>query len=133
MKPDAIPSDAEIAWVTFGRIRPVGEHLLKSQDSAIIVFRSGRIRNGNDRDGAGNHDIGGDGGFTCGLTTNIAQRRRPRPVAPQLRAKVEGAPMATAVPVPHRDSLQRADRPTVHGSSFRIWIVTFEGGGLDIH
>src|SRR5260221_14453266 len=58
MKPHAIPSDAEIAWIWLRGIRWVGEHLLKSQDSTIIVFGSGRIRNRNDRNGAGDHDIG---------------------------------------------------------------------------
>jgi hypothetical protein len=43
MKPHAIPSEAEIAWVTLARIGSVGKHLLKSQDSAVIVFGSDRI------------------------------------------------------------------------------------------
>src|SRR6266481_3263503 len=63
MKPHAIPSDAEIAWVRLGCIRWVGEHLLKSQDSTVIVFCSGRIRNRNDRNGAGDHDAESGSGF----------------------------------------------------------------------
>src|SRR5438309_1674012 len=71
MKPHAIPSDAEIAWVRLRRIRWVGEHLLKSQDSTVIVFGSGRIRNCNDRNGAGDHRIGrgrGSRGLTMTFT-----------------------------------------------------------------
>src|SRR5262249_53380645 len=63
MKPYAISSDAEIARVRLGRIRWVGEHFLKSQDSAVIVFCSGRIRNRNDGNGARDHDIGSRSGF----------------------------------------------------------------------
>src|SRR5262245_6734966 len=58
MKPDAIPSDTEVAWVRLGGVGRVGKHFLKSQDFAVIVFGSGRIRNGNDRNGAGYHDLG---------------------------------------------------------------------------
>jgi hypothetical protein len=55
MKAHSIPSDPDVAWVRLASIWWVGEQLLKSQDSAIIVFGSGRIRNCDDRDGAGNH------------------------------------------------------------------------------
>ncbi len=52
MKPDTIPSEAEIAWVRLGRVGWVDRHFLKSQDSAVIVFGSGSIRDRNDRNGA---------------------------------------------------------------------------------
>jgi hypothetical protein len=57
MKPYTITSEGEIAWVGLGRIGWVGGHFLKSQDSAVIVFRSGRVRDRNDWDGAGDHGV----------------------------------------------------------------------------
>src|SRR5690242_7065237 len=56
MEPYAITSEGEIAWVGPGRAGWVGRHLLKSQDSAVVVFSSGRIGNSNDWDSAGDHD-----------------------------------------------------------------------------
>jgi hypothetical protein len=63
MKPHAIPSDAEIAGVKLGRSWSIGEHFLKSQDSAVIVLGFGRIRNRNDGNGAGDHDVEAESSF----------------------------------------------------------------------
>ena len=65
MKPHAIPRNAEIARVGLARRWWIGEHLLKSQDSTVIVFGSGRIGNCYDRNGAGDHDLEGENTFMC--------------------------------------------------------------------
>jgi hypothetical protein len=57
MKPYAIASEGEIAWVRLGRVGWISRHFLKSQNPAVIVFSSGRIGDRNDWDGAGDHDV----------------------------------------------------------------------------
>src|SRR5215813_9991684 len=75
MNPHPIPSDAEIARIRLGRVWWIGEHSLKSQDAAIVVFSSGRIRNGNDRNGAADHELKSVVGF---IRPNIRPHGLPR-------------------------------------------------------
>jgi hypothetical protein len=76
MKPHPVPCHAEIAGVTFILIGAIGEHLLKAQDSAVIVLGSDRVGNRDDRDGAGNHDLEGEAGFIASLASTIGHRVR---------------------------------------------------------
>src|SRR5205814_9799936 len=67
----------------------IGEHFLKSQYSAVVVFGSGRIRNCNNGNRAGDHDVGSWNAFM-------------RAKRPHLRAVAFG--------IPNRYSLQRVVR-----------------------
>src|SRR5262245_48775429 len=56
MKPHAVASEGEIPRIRSGRLWWIGGHFLKSQDFAVIVFSSDGVGDGNDRNGAGDHD-----------------------------------------------------------------------------
>ncbi len=88
MKPHAISSDSQIAWVRHARIGAVGELLLKSQDPAVVVFRSSRIGNGEDRNGAGDHEVKGEVALAVEKQSNPSgSARAPMDGNPQLRRR----------------------------------------------
>ena len=59
MQTHPVASDPEITGIAFIRIGTVGKQLRKPQNLAVIIFRPGRIRYGENRNGAVDHKIRG--------------------------------------------------------------------------